>query len=535
MYVYVSINMYKIYINNMKLNLNIIAYELGYKIIDKHISEKPEIAEIGSYRFFDAQAKPDKTILYLCPASESDKYAFPKGMYVLFIGNIKINTIQADYLVLEEMAYGEVINSLNAVFDKYRTWENKLQEIVDNRLSPSRFFDESIVVFDNALLAFNSQFSCLFYHNCNIEGVYTQGSPLFAQKEEVTLGNAGILDLLQDENFLYCMNRDEFYYVPKGSRRRCKLFKNVFLDDELIIRLCIDGVKGAISEKDYALLNVLGDFIKKAVRGNILTLSNQPKDIAQLLASIINQEPQNHNKAFRILGRYKWHDDDEYLCITAGVLDTEAFPYDNNSLYTFASNLCHRIQDAYYTKDKQRVIIVCNMTKAKRTLEAIEIMCQNAIAPKTVHFGLSRPFKDLFKLSDYHKQSYFAFQNSSDMRVRRFEKCQLRFFYNEFCKNNSLAMMLPNDIVTLLRYDYIHESNLYGCLKAYLYNDRNIAKAARDCFMHRNTFLYQLSKIAELCDINFNSFDEKLKLMLAIRGLELRKIENYKDLANEEK
>ncbi len=58
--------------------------------------------------------------------------------------------------------------------------------------------------------------------------------------------------------------------------------------------------------------------------------------------------------------------------------------------------------------------------------------------------------------------------------------------------------LCPPALISLYRYDRKHNTNLCEILKTYLNCDRNAAQTARELFMHRNTMLYNISKIEKI-------------------------------------
>ncbi|MCR5101623.1 MAG: helix-turn-helix domain-containing protein, partial [Butyrivibrio sp.] len=86
---------------------------------------------------------------------------------------------------------------------------------------------------------------------------------------------------------------------------------------------------------------------------------------------------------------------------------------------------------------------------------------------------------------------------------------------------NNLKEYKKDTIGKLEKYDAENETNYVGILKSYLEKNCNMNEAAKDFFLHRNTFAYHLNKISELLDEDLYSTEVRSKLLIAVRIKEL--------------
>lgn len=75
--------------------------------------------------------------------------------------------------------------------------------------------------------------------------------------------------------------------------------------------------------------------------------------------------------------------------------------------------------------------------------------------------------------------------------------------------------LCPPALVSLYRYDLKNNTNLCTILKTYLNCDRNAAETARALYMHRNTMLYNISKIEKILG---QSLDDNMLRMRLLYG-----------------
>ena len=94
----------------------------------------------------------------------------------------------------------------------------------------------------------------------------------------------------------------------------------------------------------------------------------------------------------------------------------------------------------------------------------------------------------------YHTVDFCTF-NILDLCFREFE----RTFHN-----NDIIYFTHPALIVLLRYDREHNTNLYEILRTYVRNNNNLARTSDAMFMHRNTTLNKIHKIAELTHLDLS-------------------------------
>ena len=80
------------------------------------------------------------------------------------------------------------------------------------------------------------------------------------------------------------------------------------------------------------------------------------------------------------------------------------------------------------------------------------------------------------------------------------------------------ALALIQRIKPLLAYDEEHNTQLLYTLETYFNNCQNSVKTSKALFIHRNTLLYRLDRIAEILDLNYNDSEQMLTFQLALKA-----------------
>ena len=63
-----------------------------------------------------------------------------------------------------------------------------------------------------------------------------------------------------------------------------------------------------------------------------------------------------------------------------------------------------------------------------------------------------------------------------------------------------------------------HNTRLLYTLETYFNNCQNSVKTSKALFIHRNTLLYRLDRIAEILDLNYNDSEQMLTFQLALKA-----------------
>lgn len=84
-----------------------------------------------------------------------------------------------------------------------------------------------------------------------------------------------------------------------------------------------------------------------------------------------------------------------------------------------------------------------------------------------------------------------------------------------------LKQLVDPSIRALMDYDLQHDTEYLHTLKTYLKNERNIAKTAKDLYIHRNTLLYRIERLNKLIFDNLEDEDSRLRLIMSMKIMDL--------------
>ncbi|HWO95958.1 MAG TPA: PucR family transcriptional regulator ligand-binding domain-containing protein [Bacillus sp. (in: firmicutes)] len=153
-------------------------------------------------------------------------------------------------------------------------------------------------------------------------------------------------------------------------------------------------------------------------------------------------------------------------------------------------------------------------------LDLVEEKLQNSLPGIEISWGIS----------EYHGIKTFH-ESYNDARAalnigRRQKQPGQRFTFNSVGLFRALLSLVDNPdmqkltlstIGVLIDYDSQRNSNLFQTLSTYIRNQGNMSQTARDLFIHRQSLLYRLQKIAALTGLSVDNHDDFLTLSLGLK------------------
>lgn len=142
--------------------------------------------------------------------------------------------------------------------------------------------------------------------------------------------------------------------------------------------------------------------------------------------------------------------------------------------------------------------------------------------------GVSAPVTAITQYPSAYRQATHAMRVSSpgDESVLLFEDLGVLQFLIEPAERADFDLYLGRVLGPLIDYDRKHGTNLVGTVAAYLDSDCHLQRAAATLFIHHKTMSYRLARISALTGLQLDSQEDRFRLHLALKILELRRAVN---------
>ena len=131
--------------------------------------------------------------------------------------------------------------------------------------------------------------------------------------------------------------------------------------------------------------------------------------------------------------------------------------------------------------------------------------------------GLSDVFNGFYRLDRHYEQAKAAIalgaKTPGTLNIYR-DYCLLHVLKtaNEYM---DLQVACEKSVFRLWDYDTLHKTDYFNTLYVYLKNERSIAYTSNELHIHRNTLIYRVGKLKEICEFDLNDSHLRQRLTLS--------------------
>jgi len=163
------------------------------------------------------------------------------------------------------------------------------------------------------------------------------------------------------------------------------------------------------------------------------------------------------------------------------------------------------------------------MPRVRSTIEELREQLAMRTPSGLVASGISRPARGLSALREAYREAKDAVSIAHELG-----DAEKTTFYGDLklyqlllaLKERNLDHMrsfYQETLGPLVDHDNRKQSDLVRTLTGFFEANGNLAKAAQDLDVHRNTLVYRLERISELTDLDLNDADNRLILHLSLK------------------
>ncbi len=170
---------------------------------------------------------------------------------------------------------------------------------------------------------------------------------------------------------------------------------------------------------------------------------------------------------------------------------------------------------------QQMIIALFSRPEGKKLSPHEQTQLDHFASENQLSIGLSDLFYDPAQTPLYYTQALHACSTIAPEKpaygVKAFSDVLIYYIIQVMEQQHDYREMLHPALIKLEEYDKQYNTGLMSTLRQYLLYARNMTKVAAILNIHRNTLLYRLNRIKELTNLDLESGDEMIKLMLHIK------------------
>ena len=409
-----------------------------------------------------------------------------------------------DYIRFHDIEYDYLFNLVQGIFEFYNDWSDTLQQLVYD-MNFQKIMDECWAFVGNPILLMDGNNRCL--------GMCSQYMEDEVDEEWAYVSKNRVSSL----EFIKRMRRS-YSVVDMYRKNRIQLLLKENVD------VYYDTLTAAIYYRNCycGRLNVLGKE-RSFNMGDIQVLEYLLKIITPALYLLQNNDSRRLNRSAFLellsgnsitkellqeqMDYLEWGPTDIYQLCVLKLPES----YIQEGSRELVENLIRRYTiNVYVTSVSEDVVILFNLKfmDKKMISEALDSIISHK---EPGVWGFSNPMCGLENLQYYFEQAMSAISYG-----QLFKPNERYYYFNDYAlyyllENNDVPRLycaMNSDIKFLEEQDRAYGKGYLPLLKAFFDNECSLVNTAKATFMHRNTLVYRLGKIAELMHYDWhNTYD----------------------------
>lgn len=440
----------------------------------------------------------------------------------LCLGEPDSGTLEAKDAVLwggAGMDTSALLAKLSELFHSYMGWLHALEQAVHRRKPLDEFGKLSLPVFRRPITLFKYNFFVLF-------SVYDQAyGPLPEAYYQYTAGaylNDQIMGDIEENGDLSEAMTKRGPYLHTSSTGIRVLCINLWEQDRFVGVLQVDEVPVPVSQREFALIHILGEILMRSIRENSQINFSLNSDLQGVIYDLLEHSPVADSRLVAALGTVGWRAEDTYACIVCRpVLDHVP----ENALFMRGETLTQRFPCSIYVVYQNQILLFCNQScMEKGACRAALKELRELLSGMQFLAGVSGDYESFYKSGYFYEAAVRAIAYGLRQLPRQslyyYEAYMVEIFRDHLLKDTIRDVFIPQELLRLIQYDRQNDGDYCKVLRALLCNNMSCTDAAQELFTHRNTVLNRLNRMKEHFHMNLNSYTYRLKLMIAFEMLE---------------
>jgi hypothetical protein len=417
----------------------------------------------------------------------------------------------------------ELFSAVSDAMAVYTDWGDGLQELIDRGASFQEMADFSHCVVANPIYLQGTEFLVLA-HSIPQDA---EDTPLLQTYKELyryagligsTLPEDDIVFLISDEEYRRSADQTAPAIYSGNYTHIRSLYYNIKQDGVFVGRMTFDEVIAPLTDRDYALITILSDYLGKVFAQKGTYDYDRFPDTNEVLQGLLAHRLLPEQRINNVVRGHHWSMNDRFVCLVVNLLRRNETA---TALLPLAAHISQVISSQCYTVFAQSIVFVCNLTKLSTDSDELVSRVLPTLRDNFLILSVSSDYTDFKDLYYYYRQASECYHVGSQKHptrwVFRCEEYRLDVMVDKLMRKNIADAMIPHGLRVLMEHDQEKGSDYVHLLRLYLDNDRNTAKTARNAFIHRNTCIYKLGHIQELMQVDLDDPDVRLVLQMAFR------------------
>ncbi|MDR2197223.1 MAG: helix-turn-helix domain-containing protein [Coriobacteriales bacterium] len=506
----------------MELNLHIIGEDLKRYRPQSRIEEDYGVRRLRFPALFDGN-QTKRSLLYIVESG------------LLTPDNIELVTEQSSLLIIGKppsrllkkhcnlvwiekgARLSQIFSEVVELFSTYETWSDRMLNALISKKQLKRLGELAGPVVKRPLYLIDSHLQMLF----SVVDRELYQLPRDYLQPSIDNNNPALGVFALDRFYDDALTHRKPFLLPENRSYRT-LVQNIFVDSHLVATLSFDEVGGGFTQRDYALIVILAEFIANGISYHDEWNTSAPQLLDEQIHLLLDGRQPNAEELSSALRTMGWMIEESYYCIVATPLNPL---YPSGLLAANARHACAQASHMIYAIYDHTIIFIVNADHATFSHDEIVELVTSELDRLLVQLGVSNIFNGFAMLGVHCRLARAAQQLGSqqdpDRAVYRFQDYFLAYLVARVKESTPLEAIIPRGLLQLKRYDEKYGTDFVHVFRVFLKNDMRIASAARELFLHRNTLSHKISQIKFITRLDFeNDPDVRLSALIALNMME---------------
>ncbi|MBQ9031327.1 MAG: helix-turn-helix domain-containing protein [Parasporobacterium sp.] len=440
---------------------------------------------IHGVRFLEEDLELKKEYLYI---GYSDEYIDKWDYNVICVNG-------TDLIVLTAPSIYVIFNEIQQMLEYYNNWETRLLQAMNEEQELQELLSVTTPVLKTGIAV--SDLSHKLLAHADFEG---REEKLQLENGYLTYEEMRIINRQMQEN----VSNHEPYIIQSSQDKDINF--NIFSQSGNLLGsiISLSGGEGENVNSRLQLMGVFGRLMNLWFRLHEKTLRELTlfRDVLEL------RETDPEIIALRMEGM-GWGDEPEMqlLMLRPCTSVSLGIPF----IFRFLESVYAGVRSIRY-REQYLLVVNFSLTERKKFLSELTQLMEK----QSAYCGCSHTFTNLNHLLQNYQQAEFAaeYGDHTAGAVNRCEDYALEYM-QEKLRSAIDANIISPVLSQLEDHDSANGTDYYRTLYTYLLCERNQTLAARKLFIHRNSLVYRIGRIASLIGIDLDDERERMYLLLS--------------------
>ena len=407
----------------------------------------------------------------------------------------------------------DVFNQIIEIFHRFQDWENAVKGALLKKQAIEEILNLCKMVTPETVYITNLSLKMIAHSTPTIMG---DVSAIWNYQATYGYMPMNVVKSLIDSGELDKINSNRLAFtLPTKSFNLPYTCRNIFCDNVMRAHIFIVSIYSKPLQSNKEIADVLGELFTVYVRENVEFFSLTGLLHEHFFRDILLGRLTDHVLIRQQLSAFGWRVNDGYLLF---VMEKE-----NEKLEPFRM-IAHYLErfgfDCKGIELDNDLVIVFHVERDQKKRQRIQDTLEGQLEKHNCKGTLGKWFANFTDMSVYYQQAKVIISfcrnmpNSKKLLVE--EEFGLYGFIEAGLKNNNVFQVCHPDIITLYEFDKENGTECVETLFQYLICDRNVVKASKALYIHRNTMKYRLERMKTVVDFEAENSDVKIYLIMSI-------------------